>query len=76
MYNKAMKKIQARYEHELLEKVKNFVIDSNNKVGRGSSNNHLIRTVYWIKNFKPNADLALLTAGYAHDIERTFRKKK
>lgn len=33
---------------------------------------HFERTVYWIKQLKPNADAALLIAGYSHDIQRVL----
>lgn len=34
---------------------------------------HFKRTVYWIKQIKPDADEAMLIAAVAHDIERAFR---
>ncbi len=33
---------------------------------------HFERTVYWLKQLKPNVDEAMEIAAYAHDIERAF----
>ncbi len=34
---------------------------------------HFDRTVYWVEQFKPNADEAFRIAAIAHDMERPFR---
>lgn len=57
----------------LYEKVERFVVESFTKVGKEKSIPHLKRTVYWIKQLKPDADEALLIAAVSHDIERAFR---
>ena len=49
----------------MFEKAKKFV----DKIYKGQVD-HLERTVFWIKELKPDADEALLIAGYAHDIQR------
>jgi len=54
-------------------KVEQFVIDSFTKVGDNHGIKHFERTVYWLKQLKPDADEALLIAAFAHDIERAFR---
>ncbi len=57
---------------ELLKKAEQFVA----KVLEKAENNHDIthsqKTVYWIKQLKPDADEALHVAGALHDIERAF----
>lgn len=52
-----------------------FVFDSFNKAEKPSSIKHFIRTVYWLKELKPDSDEALLVSAIAHDIERAFRQK-
>ena len=55
---------------KLYQKVEQFVRETfKNKHGMV----HFERTVYWIKQLRPNADEALLIAGISHDIERGFR---
>lgn len=61
--------------HKLYKKVKQFVIDSFNKADKAYQIKHFIRTVYWLKKLKPDADETLLIAAVAHDIERAFRQK-
>lgn len=57
----------------LYKKVEKFVFDSFNKSDRDVNIKHLARTVYWVKELRPDADEALLIAAIAHDIERAFR---
>ena len=35
---------------------------------------HFERTLYWLKQLKPDADEAMQIAAYAHDISRLFRR--
>lgn len=54
---------------ELFDEVKKFVRESfGNRYGMV----HFERTVFWIRQLKPDADEALLIAAIAHDIERAF----
>ncbi|MBI2356251.1 MAG: DUF4202 family protein [Candidatus Doudnabacteria bacterium] len=57
------------------ELVKKFVDDSFTKAEVASDLKHFERTVYWLKQFKPDADEAFVIAAYAHDMERAFRDK-
>ncbi|MCK5283759.1 MAG: DUF4202 family protein [Nanoarchaeota archaeon] len=57
----------------MLDKVKQFVKESFENCATGKSVEHFERTVYWIRQLKPNADEAILIAAYAHDIARAFR---
>lgn len=59
----------------IYNEVEQFVFDAFNKAEKSSQINHLVRTVYWLKELKPDADEALLVSAIAHDIERTFRQK-
>jgi len=59
----------------LYEKAEQFVTDSFTKIGKTYQIKHLEKTVYWIKQLKPDADEALLISAIAHDIERAFRKQ-
>lgn len=36
---------------------------------------HFDRTVYWLRQLRPNADEALLIAAIGHDLERAYRGK-
>ena len=56
---------QAELTWNMLEKVKEYV----KEVYEGYVD-HFDRTVYWIKQLRPDADEALLIAGYSHDIQR------
>lgn len=59
------------------DKVKEFVIDSfKDKKDAKLRLKHYENTVIWIKELKPNASQALLTAGFAHDIDRAFSKSR
>lgn len=51
----------------MLDKVKIFVTES-----FGKENMHLTRTLFWIKELKPDAGETLLIAAVSHDIERAF----
>lgn len=57
----------------MLEKVKRFVKDSFEKSASGSSLEHFEKTVFWVKQLKPDSDDAILIAAYSHDIARAFR---
>ena len=61
------------YDRDLYKKVEQFVISSFNKSGQSHQIKHFLRTAYWIKELKPNADDVILIAAVAHDIERAFR---
>lgn len=52
-----------------------FVINSFNKVNKQSQLKHFLRTVYWLKELRSDADEALLVSAVAHDIERAFRQQ-
>lgn len=56
----------------LYKKTEKFVIDAFARAGKPTDVNHAKRTVYWVKELKPDADESLLIAGVAHDIERAF----
>lgn len=56
----------------IYNKVEQFVFDSFDKE---IDRQHLIQTVYWLKELCPEADEVLLVAAIAHDIERAYRKK-
>ena len=55
--------------------VKIFVDSAFKDKGKIDSSYHFEQTVYWLKQLNPEADEAMLTAAYAHDIERAFRKE-
>ena len=57
----------------LYKKTEQFVIKTFTKKHDGIGIKHFLRTVYWIKQLKPNADEALLIAAIAHDLERGYR---
>jgi len=59
----------------MLDKVKKFVNESFKQSVSGKSAKHFERTIYWVKQLKPDADEPILIAAYAHDIARAFRKK-
>lgn len=59
-------------DENLYKKTKQFVVDALTKADNKNDIIHAKRTVYWIKELKPDADQALLIAGIAHDIERAF----
>ncbi len=56
----------------LLDKTEQFIKDAFTEKGMESDVSHHQKTVYWIKQLKPDADEALLIAGMSHDIERAF----
>ncbi len=58
---------------KLYEKVKRFVEES---YGEKFGMIHFKRTVYWVKQLKPDADEAIIIAAIAHDIERAFRREE
>ena len=61
---------------DLYNKVEQFVISSFTEIGKQHQLTHFLRTVYWIKQLRPNADEALLISAVAHDIERASRGKE
>lgn len=60
-------------EGDLYKKTEEFVIESFTKAGNKRGIDHFLRTVYWVKELKPNAGEAMLIAAVAHDIERAYR---
>lgn len=61
---------------DLYRKTEEFVRDSFTKINKENSIPHFLRTAFWIKELRPDADKMLLVAAVAHDIERAFRKKE
>ena len=57
----------------IYKKVEKFVIDTFTKADDDREIKHFLKTVYWVKVLKPDADEALLVSAIAHDIERGFR---
>ncbi|MBL7053561.1 MAG: HD domain-containing protein [Candidatus Portnoybacteria bacterium] len=57
-------------EHSLYKKAEQFMIDVFTKAGDEIGIKHHQRTVYWIKELKPDANESLLISGILHDIER------
>lgn len=47
--------------------------DAFNKAGDDHGIKHFERTVFWLAQFRPDADEAFRIAAYSHDIERAFR---
>lgn len=58
-----------------LNLVKKFVAESFSATDNPKELAHFERAVYWLLQLKPDADEAIQTAAYAHDIERAFRDK-
>ncbi len=56
----------------LYQKAEQFMIKAFKKAGNDKCIEHHQRTVYWIKQLKPDADEILLTAAICHDIERAI----
>lgn len=56
----------------LYKKAEQFMIDAFTRAGDEIGIKHHQRTVYWIKELKPEADETLLIAGILHDIERAI----
>jgi hypothetical protein len=67
-------KLEEEIDTMFYKKVEQFVIEKFSKAGDDHGIKHFLRTVYWIKVMKPDADEALLIAAIAHDIERGDRK--
>lgn len=59
----------------IFDKVKKHVTKIFQENGKKDGVKHLERTVYWLKQLKPNVDEAMLIAAFAHDIERPLRTK-
>ncbi len=57
-------------QSEIFTKVREFVKKSFNDEAQML---HFDRTVYWLKQLKPDADEALLISAVAHDLERASR---
>ena len=57
---------------EYYPKIENFVVESFKRARRKELVNHQIRTAYWVKFLKADADEAFLIAAVAHDVERAF----
>ncbi len=57
---------------KLLDKAEHFAAKALEKAENNHDLIHSQKTVYWIKQLKPDADEALLVAGALHDIERAF----
>lgn len=58
-------------KNNLLEKTIDFVDKS-----FGQKKQHYVRTLHWLLQLKPDADLAFQIAAYAHDVERAFKTAK
>ena len=59
----------------MLEQVKQFIRHSFSQGIYDKSTMHFERTVYWVKQIKPDAEEAMLIAAYAHDVARAFCEK-
>lgn len=57
---------------ELLKKAEQFLAKTMERAKDNHDLVHSQKTVYWIKQLKPDADEALLIAGALHDIERAI----
>jgi predicted ABC-type ATPase len=40
----------------------------------GKKKQHFVKTLHWLLQLKPNADMAFQVAAYTHDVERAFKK--
>jgi hypothetical protein len=60
---------------DLYKNVEQYVFDSFIKAKRVHEVLHLLRTLYWLEQLRPNANEALRIASISHDIERAFRQK-
>jgi len=56
----------------LYQKTEQFMMNTFHKAGNDKGIEHHQRTVYWIKQLKPDASEILLTAAIMHDIERAI----
>lgn len=56
----------------IYKKAEQFIKNAFTKAGKPTDIFHAQRTVYWIKQLKPDADETLVIAGLFHDIERAF----
>ena len=63
--------IYSTEQDDILEVVKKFVDDS-----FGKKSDHFERALYWMKQLKPDADLALQISAYSHDIQRAFASEE
>lgn len=59
----------------MLEQVKQFIQQSFNPEVNGNGKEHFERTIYWVKQLKPDANEPILIAAYAHDTARAFSKQ-
>ena len=58
---------------EFYSKVEKYVTEVFAKSHHFRDVKHFERTVYWLKQLRPDADEALCIAAFAHDTERAFR---
>ncbi|MCK5061072.1 DUF4202 family protein [Candidatus Parcubacteria bacterium] len=58
----------------IFNKTREFVKESFNR--NDAQMRHFDRTAYWIKELKPDVDIAYLIAAIGHDIERAFKDAK
>jgi hypothetical protein len=63
-------------DNEIYIKVEKFVVEMFGKANDDLGIKHSLRTAYWLKELKNDADESFLTAAVAHDIERAFRDAK
>ncbi|MFC1648695.1 DUF4202 family protein [Nanoarchaeota archaeon] len=59
---------------DLYQEVEKFIRDAFTQVNKEIHIQHAIRTVHWVEQIKPDADLALRIAALGHDIEKAFRQ--
>lgn len=59
----------------LYQKTERFVKETFKDSWDKTAIKHMLRTVYWVKVLRPDANEALLIAAVSHDIERGFRSK-
>lgn len=57
-------------------KVERFIVQAFVNTPYAKDIRHFERTVYWLKELKPDADEALYIAAFAHDTERAFRDEE
>ena len=61
---------------DIYRKVELFVVDKFKSAGDGVGANHVLRTVHWLKELRPDADEVLLIAAVSHDVERALSDHK
>ena len=60
---------------EFYPRVEKYITEIFSKSPHFRDIKHFERTVYWLKQLRPDADEALYIAAFAHDTERAFRDK-